>query len=48
MKHFQTKSKGMLKNIVVISYGVIILNFFKKPIKFIRKKTHLGISIMYL
>jgi len=38
----------MLKNIVICSYGEIILKIIKeKPIKSIRIKVHLSIPIMY-
>ncbi len=48
MKPFKTRSKPMLKNIVVNWYGEIILKILKeKPIKFIRIKAHLGVPIMY-
>jgi hypothetical protein len=48
MKPFKTKSKLMLKNIVVNWYGEITLKILKeKFIKSIRIKAHLGISFMY-
>jgi hypothetical protein len=48
MKAFKTRSKPILKNVVVRWYGKIILKILKeKPRKSIRIKTHLNISIMY-
>jgi hypothetical protein len=48
MKPLKTRSKPILKNVVVSWYGQITLKILKgKPIKFIRIKNHLGISIMY-
>jgi hypothetical protein len=48
MKPLKTRSKPILKNIVISWYGEITFKILKeKPIKFIRIKTHLDISIMY-
>jgi hypothetical protein len=48
MKPFKTRSKPILKNIVVSKYIKIILKILKeKPIKSIRIKSHLDISITY-
>jgi hypothetical protein len=48
MKPFKTRSKPMLKNIVVNWYGEIILKILKeKLIKSIRIKVHLTVPIMY-
>jgi hypothetical protein len=48
MKVLKTRSKPILKNVVVSWHGKIILKILKeKPIKCIRMKTHLNISIMY-
>jgi hypothetical protein len=48
MKPFKTSSKPILKNVIINWYGEITLKILKqKPIKFIRIKTHLNISIMY-
>jgi hypothetical protein len=48
MKPFKTSSKPILKNVIVSWYGEITLKiFYKKPIKLIKIKTHLDISIMY-
>jgi hypothetical protein len=48
MKPLKTRSKALLKNVVVNWYGEIILKILKeKPIKSIRIKEHLSISIMY-
>jgi hypothetical protein len=48
MEPFQTRSKLMLKNIVVNWYGEITLKILKeKLIKSIRIKAHLGIPFMY-
>jgi hypothetical protein len=45
---FKTRSKPILKNVVVGWYGEIILKILKeKPIKSKRIKTHLNISIMH-
>jgi len=47
MKPFKSKSKPILKNIVVVSwYGEITLKILKeKPIKSIKIITHLGIQL---
>jgi hypothetical protein len=48
MKPFKTRSKPMLKNIVVNWYGEIILKILReKFIKSIRIKAHLSVPIMY-
>jgi hypothetical protein len=48
MKPLKTRSKPILKNVIVSSNGEITLKILKtKPIKSIRIKTHLDISIMY-
>ncbi len=48
MKPFKTMSKPILKNVVVSWYGEITLKILKeKPIKSIKIKAHLDISIMY-
>jgi hypothetical protein len=49
MKPFKTKPKPLLKNVSVSWYSEIIFKILKeKPIKCIRIKVHLDISIMYL
>jgi hypothetical protein len=46
MNPFKTRSKPILKNVVVNWYDEITLKFFKeKSIKFIRLKAHLDILI---
>jgi hypothetical protein len=48
MKPLKTRSKLVLKNVVLRRYGEITLKILKeKPIKSIRIKAHLNISIMY-
>jgi hypothetical protein len=48
MKPFKTRSKLVLKNVVVRRYGEITLKILKeKPIKSTRIKAHLNLSIMY-
>jgi hypothetical protein len=48
MKSLKTKSKPILKNVAVSWYGNIILKILKeKPIKSIKIKSHVDISIMY-
>jgi hypothetical protein len=48
MKPFKIRSKPILKKVVISRYGEIILKILKeKPIKSIRIKAHLNISIMY-
>jgi hypothetical protein len=48
MKPFKTRSKPILKNVVISWYSEITFLILKeKPIKFIRIKNHLDISIMY-
>ncbi len=48
MKPLKTRSKPILKNVIVSSNGEITLKILKtKPIKSIRIKSHLDISIMY-
>jgi hypothetical protein len=48
MKPFKTRSKFILKNVVISWYGDIILKILKeKPIKSIRIKDHLNILIMH-
>ncbi len=48
MKSVKTKSKPILKNVAISWYGKIILKILKeKPIKSIKIKSHLDISIMY-
>jgi hypothetical protein len=48
MKPFKTRSKLILKNVVVSWYGEIISKILKeKLIKSIRIKSHLDISIMH-
>jgi hypothetical protein len=48
MKTLKTRSKPILKNVVVRWYGEIKLKILKeKPIKSIRIKAHLNISTMY-
>jgi hypothetical protein len=48
MKHFKIKSKPISKNVYVSWCGEITLKILKrKPIKSIRIKSYLDISIMY-
>jgi hypothetical protein len=48
MKPFKTKQKSLLKIVSVSWYNEIILKILKeKPIKSMRIKAHLDISIMY-
>jgi hypothetical protein len=48
MKPFKTKSKLILKNVVVCRYGEITFKILRKEfIKSIRIKTYLNISITY-
>jgi len=48
MKPFKTRSKLILKNVVVCRYDEITLKILKEElIKSIRIKTHLDISITY-
>ncbi len=48
MKPLKTRSKPILKNVIISSNGEITLKILKKkPIKSIRIKFHLDISIMY-
>jgi len=48
MKPFKIRSKPILKKVVISWYGEIILKILKeKPIKSIRIKAHLNISIMH-
>jgi len=48
MKPFKTRSKPMLKNIIVNWYSEITLKILKeKLIKSIRIKAHLNVPIMY-
>jgi hypothetical protein len=48
MKPFKTKSKPILENVVISRYGKITFKIPKEnPIKSIRIKAHLDISIKY-
>jgi hypothetical protein len=48
MKPLKTRSKLVLKNVVLRRYGEITLKILKeKPIKSIRIKAHLNLSSMY-
>jgi hypothetical protein len=48
MQLLKTKSKPILKNVVISWYGEINLKILKeKPMNSIRIKAHLNISIMY-
>ncbi len=48
MKPLKTRSKPILKNVVVNQYGEIALKILKeKFIKFIRIKAYLDFSVMY-
>jgi Holliday junction resolvase-like predicted endonuclease len=48
LKSLKTRSKPILKNVVVRWYGEITLKILKeKPIKFIKVKAHSNLSIMY-
>jgi hypothetical protein len=48
MKLLRTKSKPILKNVVIKWYGEIIFKILKeKPINSMRIKAHLDISITY-